>query len=102
MVDESTIEPDFYIDKAPVPNFVPDQAGHDKAAQIEDADMFNFEHEAEPILQVLVGKALELAQIEVIEDYERKLLIEHKKRNKTIRESTLLELQRVEARFNRR
>ena len=32
-----------------------------------DSDLFDFDLEAEPILQVLVGKALELAQIEAIE-----------------------------------
>jgi len=34
--------------------------------------------EAEPILQVLVGKALELAQIEAIEMFEKKELAKHK------------------------
>jgi hypothetical protein len=33
----------------------------------------------EPILQVLVGKALEDAQIEVIEDYEVSELDKHKR-----------------------
>lgn len=32
-----------------------------------DSDLFDFDLEVEPILQVLVGKALELAQIEAIE-----------------------------------
>jgi radial spoke head protein 3 len=32
-----------------------------------DDDLFDFELEAEPILQVLVGKAIELAHIEAIE-----------------------------------
>jgi Radial spoke protein 3 len=47
--------------------------------------------EAEPILQVLVGKALELAQIEAIEDYENRELAKHKKLFLQIKEAELLE-----------
>ena len=98
MVDERSIEPDYFIDIAPKPTFIPDEAGKDKEIQLEEADMFNFKQEAAPILQVLVGKALELARIEVIEDYERSELLRHKKRTKTIRESSLIEVHRLEAR----
>jgi hypothetical protein len=36
-----------------------------------DPDLFDFDLEVEPILQVLVGKSLELARIEVIEAFEK-------------------------------
>lgn len=36
----------------------------------KDDDLFDFELEAEPVLQVLVGKALECARIEVLEEWE--------------------------------
>lgn len=51
--------------------------GSDKATMMDDRndpDLFDFRAEAEPILQVLVGKALEHARIEVIEDYEKENL----------------------------
>jgi len=35
-----------------------------------DPELFDYELEVEPILQVLVGKSLEQARIEVIEQYE--------------------------------
>ena len=56
--------------------FIPNEEGDDKKIQVEDKDpdLFDFEIEVEPILQVLVGKALEDAQIEVIEDYENQEL----------------------------
>jgi hypothetical protein len=47
--------------------------------------------EAEPILQVLVGKAIELAQIEAIEDHENRELSKHKKLFLQIKEAELLE-----------
>lgn len=73
MVDEDQLEPDYYIDRPPSPIYIPNPDGEIKSTQIEDRDpdLFDFNLEVEPILQVLVGKALEHAQIECIEDYER-------------------------------
>jgi radial spoke head protein 3 len=63
MIDEAQLEPDYYIDRPPSPIFVPNPEGDPKLIQVNDRDndLFDFELEAEPILQVLVGKALELA-----------------------------------------
>ena len=36
-----------------------------------DPELFDFNLEVAPILQVLVGKSLEQARIEVIEEYEK-------------------------------
>jgi hypothetical protein len=104
MVDEMDIEPDFYIDKADPAVFVPDDAGHDKATYLNDRtdpDLFDYELEVEPILQVLVGKSLEHARIEVIEEYEavelEKMRVVYKKQ----REAMLLKTQQMEAHFER-
>jgi len=71
MVDNLDVEPDYYIDRADPAIFVPDPDGHDKATILEDREeLFDFKLEARPILEVLVGKCLELAKIEVIEEYE--------------------------------
>lgn len=64
--------------------------------------MFDFELEAEPILQVLIGKALELAQIEAIENFENKELAKHKKLFLQMKEAELIETQRMEAGRKRR
>ena len=72
MVDEYEIEPDYYIDRAPPAIFIPNPEGDNKVTQIfdRDPDLFDYENEVEPILQVLVGKSIEHARIEVIEEYE--------------------------------
>ena len=67
-----------------------------------DNDLFDFELEAEPVLQVLVGKALELAQIEAIEAFEKTELDKHKKLFLQIKEAELMETQRMEAARKRR
>jgi uncharacterized protein YaaW (UPF0174 family) len=58
--------------------------------------------EAEPVLQVLVGKALELAQIEAIEAFEKTELDKHKRLFLQIKEAELMETQRMEAARKRR
>ena len=101
-VDERTLKPDFYVDRPPTPEFIPNPAGVDEETQIDDRELFDFELEAEPVLEVLVGKALEAARIEALEDWEREELRQHKARYEREREAELLEVQRVEAVYNRR
>jgi hypothetical protein len=93
MVDEQQLEPDYYIDRPPSPIFVPNPEGDPKLIQVNDKDddLFDFELEAEPILQVLIGKALELAQIEAIETFENQELSKHKRLFLQMKEAELLE-----------
>ena len=60
MVNEQEIEPDFVIDVAPLATFVPNEKGHEKMTQIFDGDndLFDFDNEVEPVLQVLIGKSI--------------------------------------------
>jgi hypothetical protein len=67
-----------------------------------DPDLFDFDLEVEPILQVLVGKSLEQARIEVIETYENAVLAKHNSMYKRNREAMLVQTQRIEARQSRR
>ncbi len=76
---------------------MPNEDGVDKQITSEKTDAYDFYLEAEPILQALVGRALEQGLIEVKEDYERQMLIEHRRKYKQLRESELLETQRLEA-----
>jgi len=80
MIDENMIEPDYYIDRPPDAVYIPDEEGVDKAIQLNnvDPDLFDYNVEVEPILQVLVGKSIEQARIEVIEDYESEKLVKAK------------------------
>lgn len=104
MVDESQLEPDYYIDRPPSATYIPDEDGTDQAIQVHnyDPDLFDFNLEVEPILQVLVGKVCEQARIEVIETHENAALANHNARYKQMREATLVQTQRVEARQGRR
>ena len=105
MVDERYLEPDYFIDRPPPSVYVPPDMGSDKATMMDernDPDLFDFRAEVEPILQVLVGKALEHAKMEVIEEYERDQLENAKSKYKQKREAELMETQRLEAARNRK
>ena len=102
LVDENDIEPDYFIDKPPTPIFMENPKGTDQEVQVNDKELFDFDLEVEPILQVLIGKACENARVEVIEEYEKEQLQDHKKRFLIIKEAELMETQRMEAARNRR
>ena len=99
MVQEEHIDPDDFIDRPPsaiynrkVPATIKKTMLNDRAEQ----ELYDFYLEIKTILQVLVGKALEISKIEVIEEYEIQLLMSYRKLFKTIRESELIATQRLE------
>jgi len=98
MMNEFDIEPDYYIDRAPDANYIPNEEGLCKATQIFDGEyeLFDYENEVEPILQVLVGKSIEHARIEVIEEFEARELVKHKRQTLQLKEAELMETQRLE------
>lgn len=102
MADEAELEPDYYIDKPPTPVFMENEKGVDQEVQVNDKELYDFELEVEPILQVLIGKACENARVEVIEEWEKEQLLDHKKKFLIIKEAELMETQRMEAARNRR
>jgi hypothetical protein len=92
----------FYEDRPPTPKFIPLPPGVEVSTQIEDHELFDYEVEVEPILQVLVGRSLVQARYELIEEEERTEFTLHKKRYEQKREFELINLQRAEAAYIRR
>lgn len=78
--DESNIVYDFYIDRPPTAQYKPKERGIDVATQIEhfEPELFDFILEVEPVLQVIVGKTIEQARMELIEEEENETLRQHK------------------------
>jgi hypothetical protein len=92
----------FYEDRPPTPKYVPKPPGVEVSTQIQDWELFDYDVEVEPILQVLVGRSLVQARYELIEDDERREFLLHKKRYEQKREFELINLQRAEAAYIRR
>ena len=94
--------PYFYADTPEPPLYVPLPAGKDEYTQIVDGELFDFDLEVKPILEVLVGRSVIQAQYELIEDYERNEYLKHKKAYERKREFELNKLQRTEAKYVRK
>lgn len=68
---EITTQTDLFKRRPDTPEYVPKKTGIDVSTQISASDnLFNFDREVEPILEVIVGKTLEQALLEVSEEGE--------------------------------
>lgn len=87
---------DEFLDRPASPLFVPIKTGVDQGTQILEGDLFDFELEVEPILDVLVGKTLEQSMMEVMEEEELAELRAHQEDFVQLRNAELAETQRME------
>ena len=87
----------------PIPvYFVPKKSGVDASSQIEKGELFDFDLEVEPVLEVLVGRTIELALIEVKEEFQLRKIRDRQISFERIRQAEMLEEKRLEAEELRR
>ncbi|XP_076246930.1 radial spoke head protein 3 isoform X2 [Calliopsis andreniformis] len=96
--DEATVgtQTDYFLDRPPTPKYCPDKVGEDASTQIEPGDLFDFDFEVQPILEVLVGKTMEQALIEVLEEEEIAALREQQRKFMELRAAEKAEARRLE------
>lgn len=87
---------DAFLDRPPTPLFIPAKTGKDVATQILEGELFDFDLEVKPMLQVLVGKTIEQALLEVMEEEELANLRASQYKYEEIRNVELAEVQRLE------
>ncbi|NWV30731.1 RSPH3 protein, partial [Grantiella picta] len=87
---------DEFLDRPTTPLFIPAKTGKDVATQIEEGELFDFDIEVKPILEVLIGKTVEQALLEVMEEEELAQLLAHQRAFKELRDAEFAELQRLE------
>ncbi|XP_035686603.1 radial spoke head protein 3 homolog isoform X1 [Branchiostoma floridae] len=97
-VEEADVETqtDTFLDRPPSPLFIPAKTGKDVATQIYEGDLFDFDIEVKPILEVLVGKTIEQALLEVMEEEELANLRAQQREFEELRNAELVETQRLE------
>lgn len=100
-IDMETQTPAVY-DRPPSPLFVRAKIGHDMETQIISGDLFNFDLEVEPILEVLVGKTLHVSMLEIMQEEELAAIALQQAEFDTIRNIELAEVQRLEAEIKRK
>lgn len=87
---------DGFLDRPPTPLFIPAKSGTDVATQILQGELFDFDLEVKPMLEVLVGKTIEQALLEVMEEEELANLRAGQYAYEEIRNIELAEVQRLE------
>ncbi|KAI8999461.1 radial spoke 3 [Gaertneriomyces semiglobifer] len=93
---------DAFLDRPPSPLYIPQKSGLDVATQIYEGELFDFEYEVQPILEVLVGKTIEQALMEVHEEEELAMLKKHQLQHEERRNAELAEVRRLEDAERRR
>lgn len=78
MVDTAEAQTDEFLPEPPPEEYQPPKTGIDAYTQIEEGELFNFDYEVEPILDVLVNKTLEQSIMEVEEEHEMQSMKEFK------------------------
>uniref|UniRef100_A0A8D0EBC8 Radial spoke head protein 3 homolog n=1 Tax=Salvator merianae TaxID=96440 RepID=A0A8D0EBC8_SALMN len=92
---------DAFLEKKDFILFIPQKTGADVATQIEEGELFDFDLEVIPVVQVLVGKCIEQACLEVTEEEELANLHAHQIAYQELRNAEIAEMQRLEARERR-
>jgi hypothetical protein len=100
-VDMET-QTDALLDLHPPILFIPMPSGIDASTQIENGDLFDFDLEVEPILEVLVGKTLEIGLLETLEENELRDIRQRQEIFEQARNAELAEVQRLEAEAKRK
>jgi len=61
---------DLFLEKPPTPPFIPAKVGVDVATEIGEGELFHFDAEAQPIIDVLVDACIEQSMLEVAHEME--------------------------------
>ncbi|XP_029656123.2 LOW QUALITY PROTEIN: radial spoke head protein 3 homolog [Octopus sinensis] len=93
---EAEIQTDTFIDRPKTPLFIPAKTGLDVTTQIYEGDLFDFDIEVVPILEVIVGKTIEQSLLEIMEEEELANLREQQRHFEELRSAELVEQQRLE------
>ncbi len=97
---ETQIKP--FIERPKSPLFVRAKIGFDVATQVEKTDLFDFDLEVEPILEVLVGRTLHVSMLEIAQEDELEAIRLQQEEFEMIRNVELAEVQRLEAELKRK
>lgn len=95
---EQETQTEFEIPKKKIKLVLPVKTGTDKETQIYDGELFDFNYEVEPLLEVLCGRTLDQSRVEVLEEEELRVMSERQVELDQIKAKELEEVQAIEAR----
>lgn len=97
-----TTQTEECLDRPPSPLYMPVKTGVDAVTEVVEGELFNFDLEAQPVIEVLIGKAMEQSLMEVLEEEEIKNIKQHQFEFEQKRDAELAEVQRMEAAAKRK
>jgi hypothetical protein len=100
--EDAATQTDAVMDRPSPVLFIPAPSGESKETQILEGELFDFDLEVEPILEVLVGKSIDQSLVEVVEEQELKAIKAQQEYFEQRRAAELAEAQRLEAAEQRR
>jgi hypothetical protein len=100
--NERELDRDYYVDEAPYPEFKPRERGLDFGVQIERGDLFDFDLEVKPLIEILVGRSVVSAMNELQEEKERDERKNNLDKYQKKRNAELMVTQRLEAKHKRK
>lgn len=100
-IDQET-QTQAFMDRPASPLFVATKTGKDTSTQIDHGDLFDFDLEVEPLLEVLVGKTIHVSMLELMQEEELEAIRREQEQFESVRNIELAEVQRLEAEARRK
>lgn len=100
-VDQET-QTQAFMDRPASPLFIATKTGKDTSTQIDPGDLFDFDLEVEPLLEVLVGKTIHVSMLELMQEEELEAIRREQEQFENVRNIELAEVQRLEAEARRK
>lgn len=100
-IDQET-QTQAFMDRPVSPLFIATKTGKDTSTQIDHGDLFNFDLEVEPLLEVLVGKTIHVSMLELMQEEELEAIRREQEQFEAVRNIELAEVQRLEAEARRK
>ncbi|CAM6130019.1 unnamed protein product [Calypogeia fissa] len=98
---DADTQTDPFLDRPATPLFIPWKSGPDKWTQIYEGDLFDFDMEVEAMLEVLCGRTIEQAVMEVMEDHQLAHIRMHQDRFEQLRIAEMVAAEQLEAAHKR-
>jgi hypothetical protein len=95
-VFELETQTDTFLERPATPPYIPPKVGVDIETQVEESELFHWDFEVKPIVATIVGKILEQALMEVVEEEEFANIRRHKEAIEHSRNVDLAGIQRLE------
>uniref|UniRef100_A0A1A9WCV0 Radial spoke head protein 3 n=1 Tax=Glossina brevipalpis TaxID=37001 RepID=A0A1A9WCV0_9MUSC len=95
-VYDAETQTDLFLEKPTEPLYTPSKIGVDVGTEIGEGELFHFDAEAQPIIEVMIDGIIEMTMLELAHEHEIETIRKRQDELLTQREAKLAELRRLE------